>query len=89
VVSTPEEKPPVTVDDLKVARFVYLLLSNENLRDVIDTITSKVVLILGRYSEDRKPILDAISDELRERNLQRPSQSADHPCPSILRFGLG
>jgi hypothetical protein len=33
---------------------------------LIDTITSKAVLILGRFSEERKPVLDAIRDELRK-----------------------
>jgi hypothetical protein len=33
---------------------------------VIDTITSKAVLILGRFSDDRKPVFDAIRDELRK-----------------------
>jgi hypothetical protein len=57
-----------TVDNIKVAQFIYLLLNNQEIRDVIDTITSKAVLILGRFSEERKPVLDAIRDELREHN---------------------
>jgi hypothetical protein len=43
-------------------------MSNEEIRDVIDTVTSKVVLILGRFSEERKAVLDALRDELRSRN---------------------
>jgi len=39
------------------------------LRGVIDTVTSKVVLILGRFSEKQKPILDAIREALRRCNL--------------------
>jgi hypothetical protein len=60
-------EPAVRVDNLEVAQFVYLLLNNERLRQVIDTITSKVVLILGRFTSDRKAVLDAIRDELRQR----------------------
>jgi hypothetical protein len=52
---------------LKVAQFIYLLLNNKEIRDVIDTITSKVVLILGRFTSERKAILNAIRDELRKR----------------------
>jgi uncharacterized protein YjbI with pentapeptide repeats len=59
-------EPAVMVDNLEVAQFVYLLLNNERLRQVIDTITSKVVLILGRFTADRKAVLDAIRDELRQ-----------------------
>jgi uncharacterized protein YjbI with pentapeptide repeats len=60
--------PVITVDNLEVAQFVYLLLHNEKIRHVIDTITSKVVLILGRFTEERKEVLDAIRDELRKRD---------------------
>jgi hypothetical protein len=58
--------PVITVDNIKVAQFIYLILNNQEIRDVIDTITSKAVLILGRFSDERKPILDAIRDELRK-----------------------
>jgi hypothetical protein len=47
---------------------MYLLLHNEKIRDVIDTITSKVVLILGRFTAERKAVLDALRDELRNHN---------------------
>jgi Pentapeptide repeats (8 copies) len=58
----------ITVDNLEVAQFIYLLLNNKKIREVIDTITSKVVLILGRFTDERKNILDALRDELRKRN---------------------
>ena len=61
-------EPTITVDNLEVAQFIYLLLNNEKIRDVIDTITSKVVLILGRFTDERKAVLDAIRDELRKRD---------------------
>jgi hypothetical protein len=67
LIITPPHEPAVTVDDLEVAQFVYLLLHNEKIRRVIDTITSKVVLILGRFSlPERKQVLDALRDELRK-----------------------
>src|SRR5438270_11228640 len=61
-------QPKITVDNLKVAQFIYLLLNNEEIREVIDTITSKVVLILGRFTPERKAILDALRDALRTYN---------------------
>jgi hypothetical protein len=67
LVITKFPEPAITVDNIEVAQFVYLLLHNEKIRDVIDTITSKAVLILGRFTEDRKAVLDAIRDELRNR----------------------
>ena len=59
-------EPTITVDNLEVAQFIYLLLNNEKIRDVINTITTKVVLILGSFEDERKAILDAIRDELRK-----------------------
>jgi hypothetical protein len=35
---------------------------------VIDAITSKVVLILGRFTPERKPLLDGIRDSLRQHD---------------------
>jgi hypothetical protein len=81
IVSHPLERSVTPVDSLELAQFIYLLLNNERLRTVIDTITSKVVVILGRFTPDRKRVLDAIRAELRCRNylpvvfdFQRPSR---------------
>jgi uncharacterized protein YjbI with pentapeptide repeats len=60
------DAPAILVDDLEVAQFVYLLLDNSRLRRVIDTITSKVVLILGRFRPERKSVLDALREYLRK-----------------------
>jgi hypothetical protein len=68
LVITPTDQPKITVDNLEVAQFIYLLLNNAKIRAVIDTITSKVVLILGRFTPDRKTTLDALRDALRHRN---------------------
>lgn len=58
----------ITVDDIEVAQFINLLLNNERIRSVIEAVTSKVVLILGRFTPDRKVILDSIRNELRKHN---------------------
>jgi uncharacterized protein YjbI with pentapeptide repeats len=61
-----EGDPKITVDNLEIAQFVYLLLEHEKIREVIDTITAKVVLILGRFTPERKALLDALREELRK-----------------------
>jgi hypothetical protein len=66
LVITPDFQPTVTVDNLEVAQFIYLLLNNEKIRSVIDT--NKVVMILGRFTPERKAILDTIRGELRKRD---------------------
>ena len=68
LVITPEEEPTITVDNLKVAQFIYLLLNNAEIREVIDTIARKTVLILGRFSDERKMVLEALKNELRNQN---------------------
>jgi uncharacterized protein YjbI with pentapeptide repeats len=68
ITDSDSDEPVITVDNIKVAQFIYLMLNNQEIRDVIDTITSKAVLILGRFSEERKRVLDAIRDELRNHN---------------------
>lgn len=67
IVTRPGE-PQINVDNLEMAQFIYLLLNNQKIRNVIDTLTSKVVLILGRFTTERKQVLDAIRDELRRRD---------------------
>ena len=70
LVITPEFDPVITVDNIKVAQFIYLILNNEEIRDVINTLTSKSVLILGRFAlPERKATLDALRNKLREYDL--------------------
>ena len=72
------------MDNLEVAQFIYLLLNNEKIRDVIDTITSKVVLILGRFTPERKAVLDAIRNELRKRDYLPVLFDFDKPASKNL-----
>jgi hypothetical protein len=67
VIARPKEVA-ITVDNIEVAQFIYLILHNQKIREVIDSITSKAVLILGRFTDERKVVLDALRDELRKRN---------------------
>ena len=65
LVITPKDEPTITVDNLKIAQFIYLLLNNAEIRDIIDTIAKKAVLILGRFTRKRKAVLDALKEALR------------------------
>lgn len=67
LVVTPGDEPKVTVDDLALAQLVYLLLDNERVRNFIDAVSSRAVLILGAFSPpERKEVLDAVKRALRE-----------------------
>jgi hypothetical protein len=65
LVITRREANAITVDDLEVAQFVYLLLNNAKIRNVVETIGHKGVLILGRFTEERLAVLEAIRGRLR------------------------
>jgi uncharacterized protein YjbI with pentapeptide repeats len=67
VITSPDQSA-IIVDNLDAAQFIYHLLHNDKIRHIIDAITSKVVLILGRFSDTRKPVLDAIREELRKHD---------------------
>jgi uncharacterized protein YjbI with pentapeptide repeats len=66
LIVTPANEPEITVDNIEVAQFVYLLLHNEKIRDVIDTIGKKGVLLLGRFTEGRIEILQRLRTKVRE-----------------------
>jgi hypothetical protein len=44
------------------------MLNNQKIREVIDTVGSKAVLILGRFTPERKAVLDALREEIRHLN---------------------
>jgi uncharacterized protein with von Willebrand factor type A (vWA) domain len=77
------EAPHITVDNLEVAQFIYLLLNNSKIRNVIDAITSKAVLILGRFTPERKTTLDALRDALRSHNYLRSFLISKSPLIAI------
>ena len=84
LIITPRDEPGITVDDVAVAQFIYLLMKNERIKEVIDTITSKAVLILGSFSAERKAVLDAIREELRHRNFTPIMFDFDKPASKDL-----
>jgi hypothetical protein len=94
LIITRKNEPEITVDNIEVAQFIYLLLNNQKVREVIDTITSKAVLILGRFTEERKPVLDALRGELRQRgylpilfDFEKPhSRSTDETITLLARM---
>jgi hypothetical protein len=63
-----KDDPIITVDNLEIAQFIYLLLNNEKIHEMLDETTSKVVLILGRFTPECKKVLDAIREDLQSYN---------------------
>ena len=72
-------EPVVTVDNIEVAQFIYLLLHNEKVRDAIDTIGKKGVLLLGRFTGGRIAVLERLREELRKRDFMPMVFNFDKP----------
>ena len=80
LIITHRGEPTITVDNIKVAQIIHLILNNTEIRDAINTITSKTVLILGRFEPpERKAILEALKNGLREYDLLPIVFEFDHP----------
>jgi uncharacterized protein YjbI with pentapeptide repeats len=70
VINSNDAQPPITTNNIKDAQFISLILDNPEIRGVLNTLTTKTVLILGRFAdESRKAVLDALRKELRAHNL--------------------
>ncbi len=65
---TDRGEPTVTVDNLEVAQFIYLLLNHKKLRDVFNAVTQRGVLLLGRFGGGGLEVLQAIAAKLRKEN---------------------
>lgn len=89
LIATPPDEPALIVDNLEVAQFVYLLLNNERLRDVIDQITSKVVLILGNFSQQCKPVLETFRNIVRDNGYVPVLFDSERPRTRTLDEAIG
>ena len=66
LVISSDSESSITVDELQIGQFIHLLLNNRELRNIINTVARKGVLIIGRFTSERKAVLDAIRLELRK-----------------------
>src|SRR5450755_4027499 len=60
------DEPTITVDDMEVAQFIYLLLNHKKLRNVLNAVTQRGVLLLGRFGGGGLEVLQAVAAKLRE-----------------------
>lgn len=59
------DEPIITIDGFQAAQFMYLLLHYPEVANLVDTMTTKIALIFGRFSGEH--ILHALQGELRKR----------------------
>ncbi len=64
-----ESGSKIEVDNVEVAQLLHLLSRSSRVRTVIDTLSSKVVLILGRFTPERKKILNRLRTLVRKKGL--------------------
>ena len=56
----------VKIDDIQVAQFIHLILKYENLRNVLNSVTKRGVLILGRFGGGGVEVLRELGEALRQ-----------------------
>jgi uncharacterized protein YjbI with pentapeptide repeats len=61
----PAQQPVLSVDSLQTAQLVGMLLHQEQSRYEVFSIILNTVLVIGRFADGRRPVLDAIKAALR------------------------
>jgi len=68
LIITRSSEANITVDDLEIAQFIYLILNRQKLRRVLNAVMEKGVLILGRFGGGGLEVLRSIAAKLKEMN---------------------
>jgi uncharacterized protein YjbI with pentapeptide repeats len=68
-VPLPDNPEIISVESIEVAQFIHLIINNKKIRNFIDTVTSKTVLILGSFKPGRKEVLDGLRGKATEPKL--------------------
>ena len=72
-------KVPLMVDDIEMAQFVYYLSSHKKMRNVLNVLNSKGVLLLGQFKDGGLDRLYWLRDWLKERNYTPMIFDFDRP----------
>ena len=64
ICNTDADGSVVTAASLELAQFIYLLQDHKRFRDMITALVRSGVLLLGRFTDERKEILDALAQQL-------------------------
>ncbi|MGP1347359.1 MAG: pentapeptide repeat-containing protein [Phycisphaerales bacterium] len=68
-ISPEDEWPAVSVDNVHIASLMRLVLDNKELGQIIDSLGSKTVLLLSRFSDGFAPELQMMREVLAENDL--------------------
>jgi uncharacterized protein YjbI with pentapeptide repeats len=61
--------PLITVNDIEIAQFIYLIINNKKISNVITSMRTKTVLILGSFDSKTRLILNKIKELLPNYDL--------------------
>ncbi|UOY00188.1 pentapeptide repeat-containing protein [Blastococcus sp. PRF04-17] len=85
---------PLRTNDLHTAQLLALMLDGSGVRQVLDTVTSKLVLLLGSFAPAEKSVLDALRADLQRLgyvavlfDFERPS-ARDYAETVVVLAGL-
>ena len=65
LVISKDEQPLITVYDIEIAHFIYMILENTKVKNVIDTLRTKAILILGAFDDESMPIFTILKEAIR------------------------
>jgi len=78
----------VLVDDLEMVQLMEILLREPRWRELIAKSSLRIVLVIGRFPEWRRPHLDAIREELRRSEYAPLTIDLDRPVGPKLRSSI-
>ena len=86
---TPADEAAILVDDLEMVQLLETLLVESRWRELIAPNALRMVLVLGRFPEWRRPHLDAIRDQLRGRHYAPVAIDLENPVGPKLHAVIG
>jgi uncharacterized protein YjbI with pentapeptide repeats len=75
----PAQQPVLSVDNLQTAQLLGLLLHNERARLDVFEVTLNTVLVIGRFPAERRDVLAAVKDALRQAGYSPVVLDFDQP----------
>jgi uncharacterized protein YjbI with pentapeptide repeats len=69
IIHASDNEARISVDNLETAQFLFQLLDNPKIASVMGTVNSRTILILGRFTPQRKRVLELLKAQLLQNNF--------------------
>ena len=80
--------PVVILDNLEISRMISRSLYHSGLQKGVEQSSSPIVLILGRFFDSRKKIIEGMKEQLRSKHYIPVSLESPVPAPRMKEFLL-